>query len=258
MRLNMIRTVLIFSIAIFLVASCATDKNFKTEQSFTPAEFIISDVFVNITDGVENGQRIRKLMRNAGKNTSQLFNQGISKDSTSYPLEIEVTEINYRNPSSSAASGDRTYIRYSATLRDEESGLVFRNLPITYYHVSASKVLTDEAKQNAEKNMIRNSIKTAFTRLYGMQAVPNNVQTYFNTKDVFSGKELSTKKIVPASVEPKPIAPTVQTPAPAQPQVVEIKPVAEPEPIVISAPQVTVVDSASATGEPKVITCVVC
>jgi hypothetical protein len=244
----MIRTVLITTALLVSVASCANKSEIDSGKSFAPASFNISDVFVNMVDGIESSQSVRSLMRNASRNTAKLYNKGMSSSGGTYPLEIEVTDLNYRDPGSSAASGDRTYIKYTMTLREQASGLVFRDLPVTYYHVSAGALHNDEAKRNAAKNMIRLSLKGAFARIYGMPGVPSHVRSHFNTRDIFTNEPNSIKKPKP-KVGPKP----VETPvAQAQPQV---KASASR---VNSAQQAQVIQASSTGDDALVIKCVVC
>lgn len=246
----MIRRTALYVASVLFVAGCASNNGFKTDQSFAPAKFQVSDVYVNMVDGVENSKRVGGLFKNAGKNTASVYNGTMSSVSAEYPMEIEVSEINYRSPTASAASGDRTYIRYTATLREEASGEVFRSLPVTYYHISTGTLATDEAKQNAEKNMIRISIKNAFARLYGMENIPKSVQTHFNTNDIFSDRNLVNTKPL--------IKPVKKAPAPVVAAVIAQQPAAvvasDPD---IVAPNEAITETTSEDGA-TVIKCVVC
>lgn len=247
----MIRKIALYTASLLFVAGCAANNGFQTTQTFVPAQFQVSDVYVNMADGVENSNRLRGLMRNAGKNTASVYNDAMGSVSAEYPLEIEVTDVNYRDPNASAASGDRTYIRYTATLREEASGEVFRSLPVTYYHVTAEKLDNSQAKQNAEKNMIRLSLKNAFARLYGMQEVPQSVQRHFATQDIFSqSDQRKTKPEIKPQKKPAP-APVVASVVPTQPAV---QPTPEP---VIAAPDEAITETTTQDGA-TVIKCVVC
>lgn len=247
----MIRKIALYTASLLFVAGCAANNGFQTTQTFAPAQFQVSDVYVNMVDGVENSNRVRGLMRNAGKNTANVYNDTMGSVSAEYPLEIEVTDINYRDPNASAASGDRTYIRYTATLREEASGEVFRSLPVTYYHVTAEKLNNAEAKQNAEKNMIRLSLKNAFARLYGMQEVPQSVQRHFATQDIFSQSSGNKAKPVIKPQKKKAPAPVVASVVPKQP-VVE----ATPEPVIVESGEA--ITETTTEGGATVIKCVVC
>jgi hypothetical protein len=247
----MIRKIALYTASLLFVAGCAANNGFQTTQTFVPAQFQVSDVYVNMADGVENSNRLRGLMRNAGKNTASVYNDAMGSVSAEYPLEIEVTDVNYRDPNASAASGDRTYIRYTATLREEASGEVFRSLPVTYYHVTAEKLDNSQAKQNAEKNMIRLSLKNAFARLYGMQEVPQSVQRHFATQDIFSqSDQRKTKPEIKPQKKGAP-APVVASVVPTQPAV---QPTPEP---VIAAPDEAITETTTQDGA-TVIKCVVC
>ena len=247
----MIRKIALYTASLLFVAGCAANNGFQTTQTFVPAQFQVSDVYVNMADGVENSNRLRGLMRNAGKNTASVYNDAMGSVSAEYPLEIEVTDVNYRDPNASAASGDRTYIRYTATLREEASGEVFRSLPVTYYHVTAEKLDNSQAKQNAEKNMIRLSLKNAFARLYGMQEVPQSVQRHFATQDIFSqSDQRKTKPEIKPQKKPAP-TPVVASVVPTQPAV---QPTPEP---VIAAPDEAITETTTQDGA-TVIKCVVC
>ncbi len=249
----MIRNISIFAVALTLVASCASKSSLDTGKSFAPANFVISDVFVNMSDGIENSRQIRSLMRNASRNTVKLYNKNMASANENYPLEIEVREVNYRDPKATASSGDRTYIKYTMTLREEASGEVFRSLPVTYFHVSTGALTTAQAKQNADKNMIRLSMKNSFARLYGMKNVPQNVQSFFNTKDVFA-KDLKTPARPTQRSAPKPVkkeVPLVETPVASAPS-------PQPAPKVVNVPEAPVIQASSNNGEPDVIKCVVC
>ena len=247
----MIRKIALYTASLLFVAGCAANNGFQTTQTFAPAQFQVSDVYVNMADGVENSNRLRGLMRNAGKNTASVYNDAMGSVSAEYPLEIEVTDVNYRDPNASAASGDRTYIRYTATLREEASGEVFRSLPVTYYHVTAEKLDNSQAKQNAEKNMIRLSLKNAFARLYGMQEVPQSVQRHFATQDIFSqSDQRKTKPEIKPQKKPAP-TPVVASVVPTQPAV---QPTLEP---VIAAPDEAITETTTQDGA-TVIKCVVC
>lgn len=247
----MILKIALYSASLLFVAGCAANSGFQTTQTFTPAQFQVNDVYVNMVDGVENSNRARGLMRNAGKNTARVYNDAIGSTTSQYPLEIEVMDINYRNPNASATSGERTYIKYTATLREEASGEVFRSLPVTYYHVSAEKLDNEQAKQNAEKNMIRLSIKNAFARLYGMKEVPQPVQRHFATQDIFSQSNgIQTKPVIKPQNKPAP-APVIASAVPTQPAV---KPAPEP---VIAAPAEAITETTTVDGA-TVIKCAVC
>ncbi len=245
----MIRNTVIFSAALFVMSSCASNNNFKTTQTFAPAKFQVADVYVNMAGGIENSNRVRKLMKNAGANTANVYNDTMQSARSIYPLEIEVTELNYRNPKASATSGDRTYIRYTATLREEASGAVYRALPVTYYHVSAGLLESSEAKQNAEKNMIRLSIKNAFARLYGLESVSQNVQTPFTTNDIFASPEAVSAK--PVVTRAKPIVAKPITPAPTAAPVTTT-------PEVIVAPDEAIIESTTTEDGVTVLKCAVC
>lgn len=247
----MIRKIAFYTASLLFVAGCAANNGFQTTQSFAPAQFQVSEVYVNMVDGVENSSRVRSLMGNAGKNTAKVYNDVIGDTSQEYPLEIEVTDLNYRDPDASAASGDRTYIRYTATLREETSGEVFRSLPVTYYHVTAEKLNSSEAKQNAEKNMIRLSLKSAFARLYGMEDIPRSVQTHFSTRDIFTNADaVDTKPIIKPQKKQAP-APLVASVIPVQPAVK-----VEPEPVIVSPDEA--ITETSNEGGATVIKCAVC
>lgn len=253
----MIRKIALYTASLLFVAGCAANNGFQTTQTFTPAQFQVSDVYVNMADDLENSNRLRGLIRNAGKNTANVYNDAMGSVSAEYPLEIEVTDINYRDPNASAASGERTYIRYTATLREETSGEVFRSLPVTYYHVSAEKLNTSEAKQNAEKNMIRLSLKNAFARLYGMEEVPQSVQRHFATQDIFSQSyQSNTKPVIKPIKKPAP-APVVASVVSKKPVVaVAPQPQNAPEPVIVE-PGEAVTETISENGA-TVIKCVVC
>ena len=243
----MIRNTVLISSTLLFMASCASNNGFSTTQSFTPAKFEVSDVYVNMTDGIENSNRVRKFMKNAGLNTADKYNDTMISVRAAYPLEIEVNEINYRKPNASAASGDRTYIKYTATLREEASGEAFRTLPVTYYHVTTGALANDEAKRNAEKNMIRLSIKNVFAKLYGMENVPQDIQTHFNTNDIFADLD---KPIAKPAIR-KPAAPVIAKP------VVAAQVITTPEPVIV-APDEAIIESTSTDGGPVVLKCVVC
>ena len=243
----MIRNMVLISSALLFMASCAKNNGFSTTQVFAPAKFEVSDVYVNMTDGIENSNRVRKLMKNAGINTADKYNETMTSAHVAYPLEIEVNEINYGKPDASASSGDRTYIKYTATLREEASGEAFRTLPVTYYHVTADALTSDEAKSNAEKNMIRLSIKNVFAKLYGMENVPEDIQTHFYTNDIFA--ELDESATKPATK--KPVALLKAKP------VVAAQVTTTPEPVIV-APDEAIIESTSTDGGPVVLKCVVC
>ncbi len=226
----MIRNSFIFFATLFALASCATNNGFQTTQTFEPASFKVSDVYVNMSDGVENSARIGKTMKYAGVNTAEIYNDAMASANAVFPLEIEVNEINFRKTQAVANSGDRTFLKYTAILLEEETGEVFRTLPVSYYHVSAGPITSAEAKKLAEKNMISNSIRSAFARLYGMEEVPQTVQTHFSTNDIFADPDAIIEEPVIKRVPPaKIVKPSI--------------PVAEP---------------VSTDGEPLVIKCVVC
>lgn len=245
LRYNMILKTVAFTLPLIFFAACATKSNLQTTQSFESASFEVNDVFVNMSDGIENSSGTRYLMRSAAKNTAKLFNAEMHNFDASYPLEIEVTDVNFRMPNASIASGERTYIEYTATLREEATGEAYRALPVTYYYVAAGNLSTDAAKQNATKNMIRLSIKNTFAQLYGMQEVPQNIQTHFNTQNIFSDQGEPAKK-APKSIE-VPVA-SLPTPTPTSAQA--------PEVIVSDASIVQT--STVSSSEPVVIKCVVC
>ncbi len=182
----MIRNTLISTVLFLAVTSCAKNKDITNTQTYTPAQFEVSDVYVNMADGIENSNRIRAFMKNAGINTANVYNYTMVSADTGYPLEIEVNEVSYRNPDALAASDKGTYIKFTATLREEASGEVFRSLPVTYYHAWTGTLTSSEAKQDAEKNMIEISIKNAFSKLYGMENIPQNIQTHFDVNDIFA------------------------------------------------------------------------
>lgn len=264
----MIKKTALYAASLLFIAGCAANNGFQTSQNFAPAQFQVTDVYVNMVDGLENSSRIRGLMRNAGKNTASVYNNTMRTVSAEYPLEIEVTNINYRAPNATASSGDRTYIRYTATLREEASGEVFRTLPVTYYHVAAEKLNTTEAKQNAEKNMIRLSIKNAFAKLYGMKEVPRTVQRHFNTKDIFTNansvkskpvikpKKKAPVQVVASVVQQKPVVAVVPKSQPQPQPQSQSQPQNVPEPVIVE-PGEAITETTSENGA-TVIKCVVC
>lgn len=226
----MIRNSFIFFVTLFALASCATNNGFQTTQTYEPARFTVSDVYVNMTDGIENSGRIRTFMKFASVNTAEVYNDAMASTNALFPIEIEVSEINFRKAQGSASSGDRTYIKYTAILREEETGEVFRALPVTYYHVSIGAITTAEAKLLAEKNMIGISIKSAFARLYGMEEVPQTVETHLSTNDIFADPDAIVEEPVVRQASPTPT----------------------------NEPDVSVTEPVSTDGEPLVIKCAVC
>jgi len=236
----MIRNTIFFNALLLFVAGCATHNGFKTTQSFGPANFLVSDVYINMVDGLENSKRIRGLMINASNNTADIYNATVNSEVSEYPLEIEVTNINYQTSKSSVSNDDRTYIRYIATLREEETGEVYRELPVTYYHVGAGALGTPEDKEKAEKNMISISLKNTFARLYGKEEIPQTVEAHFSSQDIFAD---------PNKILELPVAsPSEQISSKSK------SPVSES----ISSTDVPVIESTSTDGEPIVIKCVVC
>jgi len=247
--LAMIRNIAVFSLMVLVIAGCASNKGFTTTQSFSPARFNVDEVYVNIANGVENADRIRTLMTQAGENTAQVYNHTMPRAAIGYPLEFEVNEINYSSREAGIAASDRTFIRYVATLRVAETGETYRSLPVTYYHVAGNKVDTDEAKQNAERNMISLSIKSAFARLYGMEQVPQTIQTYFTTNDIFADEPATLEPDMPLNA-PQSRVP-VSTPSP-EPQSVE------QQPEIILAPDEPITATTTTEDGVTVIECVVC
>ena len=226
----MIRNPFLVLMMSFALVSCATKTGFQTTQTYEVASFQVSDVYVNMIDGIENSDRVRKSMMIAGVRTADIYNEAMASGNAFYPLEIEVNEVNFRKPKAPVNAEEQTFIKYTAILREAETGEVYRTMPVTYFHASTSAITTPEAKRLAENDMIRISIKNAFARLYGLEEVPHAVQTYFSTNDILADPEVIVEE---------PVASPVQS-APA--------PVADP----------VIVQSDTTGDEPLVIKCVVC
>ena len=226
----MIRNPFLVLMMSFALVSCATKAGFQTTQTYEAASFQVSDVYVNMINGIENSERVRRSMLIAGVNTADIYNEAMASGNSNYPLEIEVNEVNFRKPKAPVNAEEQTFIKYTAILREAETGEVFRTMPVTYYHASTSAITTPEAKRLAENDMIRISMKNAFARLYGLEEVPHTVQTYFSTNDILAD---------PDAIADEPVARSVQS---------SPTPVADP----------VIVESDTSGDEPLVIKCVVC
>ena len=207
----MIRRFILAVFCLFIVSACATGKAVKTSTIYSPAEFQITDINVDVPSDIENRGELRRLMTYASTNLALAYNEAVSISAPEYVMEVSMQSFR-RSPRSKAA------MRYRVILRNPDDGTEYRALPVAYGNVGNQSV-----EQSPEEGLIGGSLPEAFYRLYGLSETPPVVEASVAEEGLFADpareENPSAANYYPSDVISTPAAPAI-TNAGGEPKVI--------------------------------------
>lgn len=154
----------------------------------------ISEVTVTVDEELENSAHLQNLMHRAVKSSVHAFNKA-TYGKQSVPLKIHLSNINFRDPDAALVSDQATFIEYTAMLGNGENETYQIILPISQTYVAPTRIFNADVKEDITRNMIRTSLKKNLGKLYGLESLPESVQTHFNTRNIFAFQEVSESRL---------------------------------------------------------------
>ncbi|MDJ0613577.1 MAG: hypothetical protein QNJ29_07845 [Rhizobiaceae bacterium] len=212
------------------VSACASGKVETGQTVYAPAQFIITDVTVDVEAQPRPDRSFVRLTRSAAENLRQAYNKEMVRSVGSYTLEFSVQELAVSDANSSLAPITNNSVSLIATVRHPESGIAMRQFPVKYQLVREIK---DETR---EEQLLRGALPAAFNGVYGMVATPQSIQPIVKSNQIFDGLDAEPVSVASA---PRPVSPP-------------------PVPVKQNEPVQDVSTTAQGSGEPAVIECAIC
>jgi len=209
------------------LSACASGKVQTTQQAYSPAQFLVTDVTVDIE--AQSDRAFVGLTRSAAENLRQAYNQEMVSSVGSYTLELSVQDISVTDGQDTLEPITNNSLSLIATVRHPETGVAMRTYPVKYQLVRENKIGTKE------EQLLRGALPAAFNGVYGLPITPEAIQPIVKSNQIFDGLDVK-----PVIVEQAPN--TVS------------QPVAAPQ----SVPSADVSTTSQDSGEPTVIGCAIC
>lgn len=209
------------------LSACATDKTVRSQQAFSPANFTIDEVTIDVVTEDYPSRDFMRLMRKAAKHTKEAYNEEAGDNRGVYNLEFSLEALNLNVEDNSPSGVSENRIELTVTLRNPESGVAMRSLPVRY------RLERLDLADTREKQLLRAAMALSFDGIYGRRKTPESVAVVIRTEELFTGEK------------PRPQAPIISKPA-----AVEVTPE-----VVSDTPSV---EATEPTGDPQIITCSVC
>lgn len=221
--------------AIFLllvsagVASCASGKVQNAGQTYPPAQFSIDAVLIDNATSPKAQRGFVRLLRKASENSRDVYNAVSGSNRAVYNLELTLNTLQTVDAADTVRPVTDNVISLTATVRERESGIAMRTLPVTYQLVAI------DAEDTVQRQLIRGVVPAAFNGLYGMRSTPAEVRALIRSDALFgdAAPAAATRPLNAAPASP-----------PAQPA-----PTPQPEPVSVET---------QSDGGPTVITCNIC
>ena len=178
---EMIRKSTVLIIVAAVLSACASGKVNKRQQGFAPANFVITDVTVDIEADPRPNSSFVQLTRSAAENLRQAYNREITSTSNSYTVEFSVQDVKVTQQGGLFEPITSNSVSLIATLRHPDNGIALREMPVTYQLVQESETETKE------EQLLRGALPRAFNGLYGIESTPQAVQSVVNSNQIFDG-----------------------------------------------------------------------
>ncbi len=237
MGLEMIRKTAFALLIGAALSACASGKVEKQQVVFAPAQFILTDITVDVEASPRPDRSFIRLTRSAAENLRQAYNKEMRDSVGSYTLELSLQNLTIAKDQGTFDPITNNSISMIATVRHPESGIAMRQYPVKYQLVRENK------NETKEEQLLRGALPAAFNGVYGMPATPVSIQPVIKSNQIFDGLDAE-----PVAIEP--VVQPVSQPAPQPVETPNAAPQAEP------APDVSTTTTNS--GEPTVIGCAIC
>ena len=224
---NMIRNSAIIFLVSVVFAACASPKQQRQTQTFSPAQFIVTDVTVGVEAYPKPERSFIRLAQSAAENLRQAYNREVINSAGVYTLEVSLQDVNITETGGLLEPITSNTITLLATVRHPNSGIAMREFPVTY------SLVRESDRGTKEEQLLRGALPAAFNGIYGMELTPMAVQSVVQSNQIFDGIQQETV------VSAKPSA-TVSSSSQNR------------------APSANVSTSSGNTGEPTVIECAIC
>ncbi len=188
----MIRSLFLLFACLVILAACASGRSVKSTKTYSPAEFQISDVRINVPAGTSSRGEVRRLMRNAATNLALAHNDNASAVAPEYVMEVAVNQYK-------ATPVSQATLRYDLILRQPNDGRVYRSLPVTVGNDGS----TGSRYGSTARGLIRDSMPEAFKQLYGHSRILGNVRSMVAGDGMFD-QPIGETRVAPASYTPSP------------------------------------------------------
>ncbi len=225
------------SLLLFITA-CASPVAKKTEQSYAPDAFYISDVSVGVDNGIISTSNLEHDLLHGAGNLAKAYNLSIEESKREYILDITVNDVRVAN--SWLNDENLNKLHYTAKLLDARTKQEYRRLPV---EVQNSEEAGTYDRSAVEKTLIRTSLPKIFNGLYGLKQTPPGIGAYAVNGEIFEQPELPISPLFSANSQDS----ALDTPI-ALPEIVPsnaVSPVSKPS-------------KAEQTDNPSVIECAVC
>ena len=164
-----------------LVTACASPKPQKQLQTFSPAQFILTDVTVDIDADPRPERSFIRLTRSAAENLRQAYNREVINSAGVYTLEVSLQDVNITKTGGLLEPITSNSITLLATLRHPNSGIAMREFPVTY------NLVRESGTETKEEQLLRGALPNAFNGIYGMELTPLAVQEVVRSNQIFDG-----------------------------------------------------------------------
>lgn len=206
------------------LASCASKKVGKPQTTFAPATFTIADVTIDNAASPRASRDFMRMMRKAANETRDTYNLISGNDQSIYNLELSLSQVTVDDGPNSVLPITSNVIEMIATLRQPESGMAMRTVPVRYQLVAL------DSEDTKARQLIRGALPEAFNGVYGQRSTPEVVKNLVGSNALFGEADVAA---------------------------VQSRPVVRSAPSASAAPSSVSVETQS-SGEPTVIGCNIC
>ena len=172
------------SLLLFITA-CASPVAKKTEQTYAPDAFYISDVSVGVDNGIISTAELEHDLLHGAGNLAKAYNLSTEETKREYILDITVNDVRIAN--SWLNDEDLNKLQYTAKLLDAHTKQEYRRVPV---EVQNSDEVGSYNLSAVEKSLIRTSLPKIFNGLYGLRQTPPGIGAYAVNGDIFKQPEL--------------------------------------------------------------------
>ncbi|MEM8652037.1 MAG: hypothetical protein AAGF54_15990 [Pseudomonadota bacterium] len=225
------------SLSLF-VSACASPVAKKTEQTYAPEAFYISDVSVGVDNGIISTPNLEHDLLHGAGNLAKAYNLSTKETKREYILDITVNDVKMAD--SWLNDENLNKLQYTAKLLDARTKQEYRRVPV---EVKNSYEVESHNHSAVEKSLIRTSLPKIFNGLYGLKQTPPGISSYAVNGEIFEQPKLPISPLFSQSNQEA----SLDTP------------IALPEVIPSGGASSEVLESdAEDTENPSVIECTVC
>ncbi len=197
------------------LSACASNKVGTPQTSFAPAVFTIADITIDNAASPKADRAFIRQLRKAASEVRDAYNLISGNDQTVYNLELSLANVAVNNSPNAVMPVTGNVIEMTAILRQPESGVAMRTVPVRYQLVAL------DGEDTKERQLIRGALPEAFNGVYGLRSTPDVVQALVASNIVFGEADALPQRNVsstPPSSEPSSVS--VETQSSGEPTVI--------------------------------------